>query len=139
MASDREWRRAAAAEAARALAEHDPAAATPLLDRAVRDPARDVRRIAIPALAALRAKATPLATLAKELRTHELDPRVRVLALASILSIARKGPADTKAAQDALAPIAKSAPPAAQLAARIGLGILAIGADGDAILTTLLD
>jgi len=139
MASDREWRRAAAAEAARALAEHDPAAATPLLDRAVRDPARDVRRIAIPALAALRAKATPLATLAKELRTHELDPRVRVLALASILSIARKGPADSKAAQDALLPIAKSGPPAAQLAARIGLGILAIGADGDAILTTLLD
>jgi HEAT repeat protein/type II secretory pathway predicted ATPase ExeA len=122
--------RTAAAEATSRIAQRDPKAATPLLEKALTDPAHDVRAAAIRGLGAVWATGRPPAEMAHILESSEADSVRRLVALealvqqASQVSGAKKSggkpSAKAKEAKALLEKIALGGPPLARLAAQVG-------------------
>jgi HEAT repeat protein len=119
--------RAAAAEAIAHIAQRDPKAATPLLERALLDPAHDVHSAAIRGLGAVWAAERPAAAIAAVLQGAEADSVKRLVALEALVLQATqlpdaKGEAKAKAkeAKAQLERVAQSGPPLARLAAQVG-------------------
>jgi HEAT repeat protein len=122
--------RTAAARALGRLAEREPEAAQPYLERAVRDPSYDVRSAAIPGLALAWARKQPADELGRVLVESEADSTRRFVALEALVLKSQDGkgagatPADREAARKALQSASESGPPLARLAAQIGRAFL---------------
>ncbi len=125
--------RAAAAEAIGRIAQRDPKSATPLLERALVDPAYDVRSAAVRGLGAVWAAERSPAEVASILEASEADSVRRMVALEALVlqasqpqdakqgtKLAAMGEAKRNEAKDHLEQIAKSGPPLARLAAQVG-------------------
>ncbi len=122
--------RSAAAEAAARIAQRDPKAATPLLERALSDPAHDVRAAAIRGLGAVWAAERSPAEIAHILESSEADSVRRMVALEGLVEQASqvadakkdggKPSAKAKEAKALLEKIALGGPPLARLAAQVG-------------------
>ena len=115
--------RAAAAQALGRLAEREAARVAPLLERAVRDPAYDVRRAALPGLALAWSHQQSAGELGRVLVSSDTDSVRRLVALEALVARAQRktAPAPERAAARAeLDRIAESGPALARLAARIG-------------------
>jgi HEAT repeat protein len=114
--------RAAAARALGRLAARHPALVAPLLERAVHDPAYDVRDAALPGLAVAWSHRMTGSELGRMLATSDTDGMRRFVALEALVAVAqgRGAPAEKAAARAELDRIAESGPALARLAARIG-------------------
>src|SRR5579871_4194174 len=123
MASRSESLRTAATRALGKLAPRAPARVAPALERAVRDPAYDVRSAALPALAAVWAQQLDAKTLAHRLLTSDADSTRRFVALEALVDLAQRPAAQAALRQEArreLDQVAESGPALARLAAQIG-------------------
>jgi HEAT repeat protein len=123
MGSRSESLRAAAARAFGRLAEREPARAAPFLERAVRDPAYDVRSAALPALALVWSHQIDPHALGRALLTADTDSTRRFVAIEALVAIAQRGsapPADRAAARREIAHAAESGPALTRLVAQIG-------------------
>ncbi len=118
--------RAAAARALGRLAEKNPAAALPILERALHDPAYDVANAAIPGLAVAWSRQLSGGALAQIMLESEADSARRFVALEALLWRAQSGTpgaegvAARREAADALGRVADSGPPLARLAGQLG-------------------
>lgn len=117
--------RAAAAAALGTLAERDPTAALPALERALHDPSYDVASAAVPGLARAWSRRLSPDALAEILIGSETDSARRFVALeALVLRAERPQEAAGKAAAVALARVADSGPPLGRFAAQLGRAFL---------------
>ncbi len=119
--------RSAAARAFGRLAEREPARVAPALERAVRDPAYDVRSAALPALALVWSRQMDAHTLGRTLVNADGDSTRRFVALEALVAIAQRGSAPTverAAARREIDRVAESGPALARLAAQIGRSFL---------------
>jgi hypothetical protein len=114
--------RTAAAHAFGRLAERDPVRVAPYLERAVRDPAYDVRSAALPALALVWSRQLDPHTLGRTLLTSDGDSTRRFVALEALVVIGQRPvPAAARtAARQEIDRVAESGPALARLAAQIG-------------------
>ena len=117
--------RAAAAEALARIAQRDPKAAGPFLERAIGDPAQDVRAAAIRGLGTTWARQRRPAEVAEILENCETDSSRRLVAVeALVIQASRldggKPGEDAKQARSLLERLANSGPPLARLAAQVG-------------------
>ena len=113
--------RAAAARALGRLATRAPERVTPHLEKAVRDPAYDVRDAALPGLARAWSKRYGARELGRMLATSDADSTRRFVALEALVTVADGSNAAERAvARQELERIADSGPALARLAARIG-------------------
>ncbi len=114
--------RTAAAHAFGRLAEREPARVAPYLERAVRDPAYDVRSAALPALALVWSRQLDPHTLGRTLLTSDGDSTRRFVALEALVVIGQRPvPAAARmAARQEIDRVAESGPALARLAAQIG-------------------
>jgi HEAT repeat protein len=125
--------RAAAAEAVARIAQRDPKAATPLLEKALTDPAHDVRSAAIRGLGAVWAAERAPSEIAGVLAASEADSVRRLVALEALYlqatnlpeakkDVAKDGKpsARAKEAKGLLERLSQSGPPLARLAAQVG-------------------
>jgi HEAT repeat protein len=119
--------RAAAARALGRLAEKNPGAAIPVLERALHDPAYDVANAAMPGLALAWSRQLTADALADIMVASETDSARRFVALEALLWRAQAGdnatPAQVRQRRDAtmaLDRIAGSGPPLARFAAQLG-------------------
>jgi HEAT repeat protein len=115
--------RAAAARALGRLAARAPERAGPLLEKAVRDPAYDVRSAALPALAIVWARQLDARTLGRTLLAADADSTRRFVALEALVALGQRTsatPAERSAARAELGRIADAGPALARLAAQIG-------------------
>ena len=117
--------RAAAAYALGRLAERAPAAAIPVLERALHDPSYDVASAAVPGLALAWSRRLSPDELAQTLIQSETDSAKRFVALEALVLCAQRSqdPA-ARGAIAALARIAETGPPLARLAAQLGRAFL---------------
>ena len=123
MASRSESLRTAAVRALGMQAAHAPARVAPVLERAVRDPAYDVRSAALPALAAVWSEQHDAKELGHTLVASDPDSTRRFVALEALVALAQRpgaAPAERAAARKELDHIAESGPALARLAAQIG-------------------
>ncbi|HEY6478060.1 MAG TPA: HEAT repeat domain-containing protein, partial [Polyangia bacterium] len=123
MASRSESLRTAAVRAFGRLAARAPARVAPVLERAVRDPAYDVRSAAQPALAAVWSQQMDARTLGHALTTSDADSVRRFVALEALVDLAQRAAApagERAAARRELDLAAESGPALARLAAQIG-------------------
>ena len=90
MQSRSEAVRAAAARALGRLAARAPERAGPLLEKAVRDPAYDVRSAALPALAVVWARTLDARTLGRTLVTADDDSTRRFVALEALVALGQR-------------------------------------------------
>jgi hypothetical protein len=99
----------------------------PLLERAVHDPAYDVRDAALPGLAVAWSHRMTGAELGRMLATSDTDSMRRFVALEALVAVAQGhgAPAEKAAARAELDRIAETGPALARLAARIGQSFLA--------------
>ena len=118
--------RAAAARALGHLAARDPEGVTLALERAVRDPAYDVRDAALPGLALAWSRRLGARELGRMLTTADTDSTRRFVALEALVTVAqgKAAPGERAAAREELDRIAESGPALARLAARIGKSFL---------------
>jgi hypothetical protein len=121
--------RAAAAEAIARIAQRDPKAATPLLEKALADPAHDVHTAAIRGLGAVWAAERSPTEVAAILEGAEGDSVKRLVALEALVLQATQLPggkdqamtgAKAKEAKALLEKLSSSGPPLARLAAQVG-------------------
>ena len=115
--------RTAAARAYGQLAARVPDRVAAPLDRAVRDPAYDVRSAARPALAVVWSQQMNARDLGRTLVTSDADSTRRFVALEALVALAQRPsapPAERAAARRELDRAAESAPALARLAAEIG-------------------
>jgi hypothetical protein len=129
MASRSESLRTAAAHAFGRLAARAPERVAPALERAVRDPAYDVRSAALPALAAVWSRRFDAPTLGHLLVSSDADSTRRFVALEALVGLAQRSPTPTSsggrdAARRELLHVADAGPALARLAAQIGLSFL---------------
>jgi HEAT repeat protein len=115
--------RAAAAEALGRIAERDPDRATGILEKALLDPAHDVRMAAIRGLGGVWARRRSPAENAVVLETSETDSSRRLVALEALVLQAQLGP-NKEPASKALERIASGGPPLARLVAQVGRAFL---------------
>jgi hypothetical protein len=123
MGSRSESLRTAATRAFGRLAARSPARVAPVLERAVRDPAYDVRSAALPALAAVWSQQMDAHALGRALVTSDADSVRRFVALEALVDLAQRTsapPAARAAARYELDAVAESGPALARLAAQIG-------------------
>jgi hypothetical protein len=123
MASRSESLRTAAARAFGKQAAHAPGRVASVLERAVRDPAYDVRSAALPALAAVWSQQLDAKTLGRTLIGSDADSTRRFVALEALVALAQRPgapPTERAAARKELDRIAESGPALARLAAQIG-------------------
>jgi hypothetical protein len=123
MGSRSESLRTAATRALGRLASRAPARVAPALERAVRDPAYDVRSAALPALAAVWSQQMDAHALGRALVTSDADSVRRFVALEALVNLAQRQsapPAARDAARRELDVVAESGPALARLAAQIG-------------------
>jgi HEAT repeat protein len=123
MGSRSESLRTAAARAFGRLAPLDPERVAPVLERAVRDPAYDVRSAALPALAAVWSQQLDAHALGHTLVTSDADSTRRFVALEALVALAQRPAApaaERLAARRELDRAAESGPALARLAAQIG-------------------
>ena len=123
MASRSESLRTAAARAFGRLAARAPARVAPALERAVRDPAYDVRSAALPALAAVWSQQMDARALGHALVTADADSVRRFVALEALVDLAQRAAApaaERAAARHELERVADSGPALSRLAAQIG-------------------
>jgi HEAT repeat protein len=123
MASRSESLRTAAARAFGRLAPRAPGRVAPVLERAVRDPAYDVRSAALPALAAVWSQQMDARALGHVLVTSDADSVRRFVALEALVDLAQRAAAPAAAraaARNELDAAAESGPALARLAAQIG-------------------
>ncbi len=117
--------RAAAAVALGHLAERDPAAALPALERALHDPSYDVASAAVPGLALAWSRRLSPDALAEILIGAETDSARRFAALEALVLRAGRGQdASARAAVAALARVSETGPPLARLSAQLGRAFL---------------
>ena len=118
--------RAAAARALGRLAAREPERVAPVLERAVRDPAYDVRDAALPGLALAWSRRMGAHELGRVLATSDTDSTRRFVALQALVTLAqgRGAPGERAAARQELDWVAASGPALARLAARIGKSFL---------------
>ncbi|HVZ87120.1 MAG TPA: hypothetical protein VHG72_09125, partial [Polyangia bacterium] len=115
--------RTAATRAYGQLAARLPAQVAAPLDRAVRDPAYDVRSAARPALAVVWSQQMNARELGRALVTSDADSTRRFVALEALVALAQRSSApaaERAAARHELDHAAESAPALARLAAEIG-------------------
>jgi hypothetical protein len=115
--------RTAAAKALGRLAVRQPERVAPLLERAVRDPAYDVRRAATPALALAWSRTMDARALGRALVGSDVDSARRFVALEALVDLAQRASAPTatrEAARRELAQAADAGPALARLAGQIG-------------------
>ncbi|HEX2658052.1 MAG TPA: HEAT repeat domain-containing protein [Polyangia bacterium] len=120
--------RAAAARALGRLAEHDPAATIPTLERALHDSSYDVAAAAAPGLALAWSRQFSPTALGDLMIASETDSARRFVALEALVRRAERSPektADHAATVAALKHVAETGPPLARLAARLGRVFLA--------------
>ena len=115
--------RADAAEALGQIAERVPEPATTLLERALGDPAHDVRSAAIRGLGAVWARTRAPEDLARILEGAETDSARRLVALEALVRAAQGGDKNQRA-DAALLRVATSGPPLGRLCAQIGRAFL---------------
>ncbi len=123
MGSRSESLRTAAARAFGRLAARAPDRVAPVLERAVRDPAYDVRSAALPALAAVWSQQIDARALGHALVTSDADSTRRFVALEALVALAQRPAApaaERLAARRELDRAAESGPALARLAAQIG-------------------
>jgi HEAT repeat protein len=123
MGSRSESLRTAVTRALGRLAARAPARVAPVLERAVRDPAHDVRSAALPALAAVWSQQMDAHALGRALITSDADSVRRFVALEALVDLAQRTaapPATRAAARHELDVAAESGPALARLAAQIG-------------------
>jgi HEAT repeats len=123
IASRSESLRTAAARAFGRLAALAPARVAPVLERAVRDPAYDVRSAALPALAAVWSQQMDARALGHALVTADADSVRRFVALEALVDLAQRSAApaaERAAARRELEHVADAGPALARLAAQIG-------------------
>jgi hypothetical protein len=123
MGSRSESLRTAATRALGRLAARAPARVAPVLERAVRDPAYDVRSAALPALATVWSRQLDARTLGHMLLTSDADSTRRFVALEALVVLAQRTDApvaERAAAGHELDRTAESGPALARLAAQIG-------------------
>ncbi len=123
MQSRSEAVRAAAARALGRLATRAPQRVGPLLEKAVRDPAYDVRSAALPALAVVWSRQMDARMLGRTLVASDADSTRRFVALEALVALGQRPsstPADRAAARAELAHVAEGGPALARLAAQIG-------------------
>jgi len=118
--------REAAARALGRLAAREPARVAPLLERAVHDPAYDVRDAALPGLAVAWSHRMTAHELGRMLATSDTDSTRRLVALEALVAIGqgRGTPGERASARAELDRIADAGPALARLAARIGKSFL---------------
>jgi HEAT repeat protein len=115
--------RAAAARALGRQAARAPQRVGPLLEKAVRDPAYDVRSAALPALAVVWSRQMDARTLAQALMGADADSTRRFVALEALVALGQRPSAtaaERAAARSELARVADTGPALARLAAQIG-------------------
>jgi HEAT repeat protein len=118
--------RAAATRALGRLAERDPGAAIPVLERALHDPAYDVANAAIPGLAMAWSRQMSAEALGEIMLRSEADSARRFVALEALLwrvqspAPGADGEAIRRGAVTALDRVADSGPPLARLAGQLG-------------------
>jgi HEAT repeat protein len=115
--------RTAAAQAFGRLAGRDPGRVAPVLERAVRDPAYDVRSAALPALALVWSRQLDPHALGRALLTADGDSTRRFVALEALVAIAQRTAApaaERTAARREIDRVADAGPALARLAAQIG-------------------
>jgi len=120
--------RAAAARALGRLAERDPAATIPTLERALHDSSYDVAAAAAPGLALAWSRQFSPTALGDLMIASETDSARRFVALEALVRRAERNPektADHAATVAALRHVAETGPPLARLAARLGRVFLA--------------
>jgi HEAT repeat protein len=123
MQSRSEAVRAAAARALGRLAARTPERAGPLLEKAVRDAAYDVRSAALPALAVVWSRQMDARTLGRTLVASDADSTRRFVALEALVGLGQRASAtaaERTAARAELGRIADTGPALARLAAQIG-------------------
>ncbi len=123
MGSRSESLRTAAARAFGRLAEREPTRVAPVLERAVRDPAYDVRSAALPALALVWSRQIDAHTLGRALVMADGDSTRRFVALEALVATAQRAAApaaERAAARREIDRISESGPALARLAAQIG-------------------
>ncbi len=123
IASRSESLRTAAARAFGRLAEREPARVAPVLERAVRDPAYDVRSAALPALALVWSRQIDAHALGHTLVSSDGDSTRRFVALEALVAIAQRSAApaaERAAARREIDRVSESGPALARLAAQIG-------------------
>jgi HEAT repeat protein len=123
MQSRSEAVRAAAARALGRLAARHPDRSGPLLEKAVRDPAFDVRSAALPALAIVWSHQQDARSLGRTLVASDADSTRRFVALEALVALGQQpsaGAAERTAARAELSKIADTGPALARLAAQIG-------------------
>jgi len=123
IASRSESLRTAAARAFGRLAEREPARVAPVLERAVRDPAYDVRSAALPALALVWSRQIDAHALGHTLVSSDGDSTRRFVALEALVAIAQRNAApaaERAAARHEIDRVSESGPALARLAAQIG-------------------
>ncbi len=121
-----EAERVDAAVAAIGLVERDPKVALEVLEPVLGDPSHDVRRAALPALAATYAATYAsggVAELAERLRASERHAMRRLVATAAFVHHAERARDDAQAGLEAVI-AAEDTPPLARLYARIGRGLI---------------
>lgn len=134
LSSRSEHDRALAAAAVKGLAARAPKAAAKLLEPLLDDPAHDVRVAMIPSLATAYARMKKPDELAAMMAHSATRPTRRLTAAAAFLVLAETD-AGAESAKQALSGVADNGPPLAADLARVSLGLLASGADGQAFLT----
>ncbi|HXU62526.1 MAG TPA: HEAT repeat domain-containing protein [Polyangia bacterium] len=123
MQSRSEAVRAAAAHALGRLATRTPQRVGALLEKAVRDPAYDVRSAALPALAVVWSRQMDGRALGQALIAADADSTRRFVALEALVALGQRmsaTPAERAAARAELARVADTGPALARLAAQIG-------------------
>ncbi|HXJ23347.1 MAG TPA: HEAT repeat domain-containing protein [Polyangia bacterium] len=123
MQSRSEAVRAAAARALGRLASHLPERAGALLEKAVRDPAYDVRSAALPALAIVWSHQQDARSLGRVLVGSDADSTRRFVALEALVALGQRASAtaaERSTARAELNRIADDGPALARLAAQIG-------------------
>jgi HEAT repeat protein len=132
--------RAAAVEALGHLAERDPEAAVPILERALHDSSYDVASAAVPGLALAWSRTLSPDSLANTLIKAEADSARRFVALEALVLRARSGQGQAaRNAVAALGRVAETGPPLARFAAHLGRAFLGSpAADLHAFLERLL-
>jgi hypothetical protein len=110
--------RAAAAEALARIGERAPERAASLLERALSDPASDVRSAAVRGLGAVWARTRTPAQLGQVLAGSETDSARRLVALEALV-VATGLPEKKGDADRVLAQVAESGPPLGRLCAQV--------------------
>lgn len=128
LTSQSERQRRAAVVALARVAARNPSLARPILERALDDPAHDVRAAAAQGLAVAWAGERTPEAIAAILEQSEADSRRRLVALESLVQQSRN-PEHQPTVRKELERIAESGPPLARLAARVGLAFLQANPD----------